>query len=220
MRTPTLVRDVMRPPVLAPEGTWFRELVRLLRDRDTEFLTVVDRHGQPVGAVTAEDLLLKLTRRWLDEREGGAESAGRRAERRKARAVTARDLMSEPLVSIAASVPAAEAARLMRERDLRHLAVLDHEGWVAGVIDRSDVLTLLLRPDPAIREDVENLLDRLLRGRADSVGVVVCDGVAILRLRRPADLALEELLPDVREVEGVLAARVADSTAERWHCPT
>ncbi|HXM58007.1 MAG TPA: CBS domain-containing protein [Candidatus Dormibacteraeota bacterium] len=219
MRSPTLVRDVMRPPVLTQEGTWFRELVRLLRDHDTEFLTVVDHQGRPVGAVTEEDLLLKLTRRWLDEPAEGLESAGRRTERRKAAAVTARELMSEPLLTIAASRPAAEAARLMRERDVRHLAVLDAGGWPAGVVDRSDVLALLLRPDEVIREDVEDLLAHLLRGGAASIGVQVCDGVAILRLARPADVPLEDLLPDVREVEGVLAARVADSTVERWRCP-
>lgn len=60
MSGPTLVRDVMRPPVLALEGMWFLELVRLLRDRDADFVTVVNAEGRAVGAVTEEDLLLKL----------------------------------------------------------------------------------------------------------------------------------------------------------------
>lgn len=221
MSRPTLVRDLMRPPVLAPEAMWFRELVRLLRDRDTEFLTVVDGRGRPVGAVTEEDLLLKAAHRWLEERPAAPESASRRAERRKAAGVTARELMSEPLVSVAASLPAAEAARLMRERGLRHLAVLDAEGWPIGVVDRSDLLALLLRPDAEIRQDVEDLLARLLRERADSIGVDVCDGAVVLSRRRDAGVPLEDVLPDLLEVEGVLAARVLPgSVADRWRCPS
>jgi CBS domain-containing protein len=218
---PTLVRDVMRPPVLAPEGMWFREMIQLLRDRGTEFLTIVDPLGKPVGAVTEEDLLLKLAHRWLESHTEVPESASRRAERRKAAAVTARELMSEPLVSVAASYSAVEAARLMRERDLRHLAVLDHEGWPTGMVDRGDLLSVLLRPDAEIRQDVEDLLARLLRGRSDSVGVEVCDGVVIVSRRREIDFSLEEVLPDVLEVEGVLSARIPDdSVAERWRCPS
>jgi CBS-domain-containing membrane protein len=220
MSWPTLVRDVMRPPVLALQGMWFREMVRLLRDRGTEFLMVVDAEGRAVGAVTEEDLLLKMARGWLEERGAEPESASRRAQRRKATAVTARELMNEPLVSVAASVPAAEAARVMRERGVRHLAVLDPRGWPVGVVDRADLIALLVRPDEAIRQDVEDRLARELRGRADAVGVEVCDGVVLLRRRRDLDLPLEDVLPDVLEVEGVLAARVlGDSVADRWRCP-
>lgn len=212
MSGPTLVRDVMRAPVLVPEGMWFRELVGLLRDRGAGFLTVVDGRGRPVGAVTEEDLLLKLALRCREQPPAEPESASRRAERRKAAAVIARELMSEPLIWVAPSLPAAEAARLMRERRLRHLAVLDAEGWPIGVVERSDLLALLLRPDAEIRQDVEDLLARLLREAADSIVVEVCDGVAVLRPRREVDLALEELLPDVLEVEGVVAARVLEDS--------
>lgn len=221
MSRPTLVRDVMRPPVLAPEGMWFREMIHLLRDRGTEFLTIVDPLGRPIGAVTEQDLLLKLAHPWLEGHSEVSESASRRAERRKAAAVTARELMSEPLVSVDASQTAVEAARLMRERDLRHLAVLDRDGCPIGMVDRGDLLSLLLRPDAEIRQDVEDLLARLLRGRSDSIGVEVCDGVVILWRRREIDFPLEELLPDMLEVEGVLSARVIDdSVAERWRCPS
>jgi CBS domain-containing protein len=216
---PTLVRDVMRPPVVAPQGMWFREIVRLLRDRDTEFLAIVDAEGRAVGAVTEGDLLLKLARRWLEGRPAEPESASRRAERRKAAAVTARELMSEPLVSVAAGHPVAEAARLMRRRRLRHLAVVDSAGWPVGVVHRSDLLTVLLRPDEEIRQDVDDLLARELRDRAASVEVRVSDGVVLLGRLRDVDFPLDDVLPDVLEVEGVLAARVLDdSVADNWRC--
>jgi CBS domain-containing protein len=215
----TLVRDLMRPPVVAPEGMWFREMVRLLRDRDTEFLAIVDAAGRAVGAVTEEDLLLKLARRRVEDRPADPESARRRAERRKAGAVTARELMSEPLVSVPAGEPVAEAARLMRRRHLRHLAVVDPAGWPVGVVHRSDLLAVLLRPDEEIRQDVDDLLARELRGRAASVEVLVSDGVVLLGRTHDDDLPLEDVLPDVLEVEGVLAARVLDdSMADSRRC--
>jgi len=209
--TETLVRDVMRPPVLVPEGMWFRELARVLHDRGTDFATVVDALGRPVGAVTEEDLLPGLLERWLAEPPAGPERASGRADRRRAAALTARELMSEPLISVGESLPAAEAARLMRQRGVRHLAVLDADGWPAGQIDRHGLLTLLLRPDAEIRQDVEDLLARLLRADADQVEVEVRDGVAILRRAAGAGVAPGELVPDVLEVEGVLNARVAET---------
>lgn len=219
MSGPTLVRDVMRPPVVAPEGMWFREMVRLLRDRDTEFLAIVDVEGRAVGAVTEEDLLLKLARRWVEARPADPESARHRSERRKAAAVTARELMSEPVVAVSAGQPAAEAARLMRQCRVRHLAVVDAAGWPVGVVHRSDLLAVLLRPDEEIRQDVDDLLARELRGRAASVEVCVSDGIVLLGRLRDTDFRLEDVLPDVLEVEGVLAARMLeDSVADNWRC--
>jgi CBS domain-containing protein len=217
MSGPTLVRDVTRPPVLAPEGAWFRELVRLLLDRDAEFLTVIDAGGRAIGAVTEEDLLLKLARRWVEDRPAVPESASRRAQRRKAAAVTARELMSEALVSVTPVEPAAGAARLMRLRRLRHLAVVDASGLPVGVVHRGDLLALLLRDDEEIRQDVDDLLAREVRGRAASVRVEVHDGIVLLRPLRDLDFPLDGVLPDVRNVEGVLAAQALDDpVADRW----
>jgi len=219
MTAQTLVRDVMRPPVMAPEGMWFREIVRLLRERRDDFLTVVDADGRAVGAVTEEDLLLKLARRWIEERPAGGDSTSRRAERRKAAAVTARDLMTEPLVSVSAAELATDAVRLMRRRRLRHLAVVDPAGRPAGVVHRRDLLAMLLRPDHEIKQDVDDLLARELRGRAASVGVVVHGGVVLLRRLRDLDFRLDDVRRTVLEVEGVLAVRVDDdSVADHWRC--
>ena len=84
MTGPTLVRDIMRPPVVAPRDMWFREMVRLTRDRDTDCLAIADAGGRLVGVVTEEDLLLKLLRQWLEARRAESESPARLTEKRKA----------------------------------------------------------------------------------------------------------------------------------------
>jgi CBS domain-containing protein len=218
----TLVRDLMRPPVVAPEGMWFREMVRLIRDQGTECLLVIDAEGGLVGVVTEEDLLLKVMRRWVESRPATPESAARQAERRKAAGVTARELMSEPVLTVEATLPALEAGSLMRQRDVRHLAVVDHAGRPVGVVDRGDLLTVLLRPDEEVRQDVEDLLARRLRASAGAVDVRVLEGVVVLERRRDLGLRLEDLVPDIEAVEGVVAVHPVGEPAEdrgRWPGP-
>jgi CBS-domain-containing membrane protein len=214
MTTSTLVRDVMRPPVVVPRGMWFRGLVRALRDRGAELLLVVDAGGRVVGVVTEEDLLLKLARRWIEERSDLPESASRRTERRKAAAVTAGELMSEPVVSTSPADRAVDAARLMRLRRVRHLAVLDPNGWPLGVVERDDLLGLILRNDSEIAQDVEDVLALDLRRDTGPIRVRACDGVVELRFTRAPDAALEAMVARVRDIEGVLAVRVVETDVD------
>jgi CBS domain-containing protein len=60
-------------------------------------------------------------------------------------------LMSEPVITADPALPAAEAARLMRDRHVRHLLVVDGDGRPCGVVHRADLLALVLRPDEEIR---------------------------------------------------------------------
>jgi CBS domain-containing protein len=206
----------MRPPVVAPRDMWFREMVRLTRDRDTDCLAIADAGGRLVGVVTEEDLLLKLLRQWLEARRAESESPARLTEKRKAGGVTARELMSEPVITADPAMPATEAARLMRDRHVRHLLVGYRDGRPCGVVHRADLLALVLRPDEEIRQDVEDLLARRLHARADAITVHVENGVVVLERNRVVDVLLEELLPDVGRVEGVLAAQaVADPAVDR-----
>jgi CBS domain-containing protein len=206
----------MRPPAVAPQDMWFREMVRLTRDRDTDCLAIADTSGRLLGVVTEEDLLLKLLRQWLEARPAESESPARMTEKRKAAGVTARELMSEPVITADQTMPATEAARLMRDRNVRHLLVGDRDGRPFGVVHRADLLALVLRPDEEIRQDVEDLLARRLHALADAISVHVENGVVVLEKNRVVDVLLEEVLPDVERVEGVLAAQaVADSADDR-----
>ena len=219
--TAVLVRDLMRHPVLATEGMWFREMVRLVRDRNTECLVIVDAAGRLAGVVTEEDLLLKVMRGWLDSRPAERQSSTRRAERRKAAAITARELMSEPVHTIDAAQPASDAARIMREHGVRHLVMVDRVGVPAGIVDRSDLIAVLLRPDEEIRQDVEDLMDRQLRGCASTITAYVENGVVVLECRRKCDFALQELVSAVEAVDGVVAVHVVGEPAnDRWRWPT
>ncbi len=194
-----------------------RELVRLTRDCETDCLAIADAEGRLVGVVTDEDLLMKLLKTWVESRSAESESRARRIERRKAVGLSAWELMSDPVVTADSTLEVTEAARLMRSHDLRHLLVVDRDGRPTGVVHRADLLSVLLRSDDKIRQDVEDLLARRLRTRADAVGVHVEDGIVVLERRRDVGLVLQDLVLDVGEVEGVVDVRAQrDLADDRW----
>ncbi len=68
--------------------------------------------------------------------------------------------MSTPAVCVTPDMPLAAAARLMRQRSVKRLPVVDH-GMLVGIVSRADVLTSYLRSDADIRSDV---VEGIVRG--------------------------------------------------------
>lgn len=58
--------------------------------------------------------------------------------------VRARDVMTDQVVTVTTSTSAADAARLMLDDEIRHLAVTDEGGRVVGVVSIREVLAALL----------------------------------------------------------------------------
>jgi CBS domain-containing protein len=58
----------------------------------------------------------------------------------KANARTAADAMTTPALTIAWNQQIAAAARVMVERDVNRLPVLGHDGTLAGIISRADLV--------------------------------------------------------------------------------
>jgi CBS domain-containing protein len=86
--------------------------------------------------------------------------------------------MTRNVVTIRADASVAAAARIMVERGVKRLPVLDPAGRVIGVVSRVDVLRVFLRSDESIRKEISNgLLNELpLLGRG-RIQVEVVDGV-------------------------------------------
>jgi CBS domain-containing protein len=61
--------------------------------------------------------------------------------------VTAAELMTSPAVTVRADADVATAARLMRDRNVKRLPVTDADGRLAGIVSRTDVLSVYERPD-------------------------------------------------------------------------
>jgi len=89
------------------------------------------------------------------------ESRRRRTERAKAGGTTAKELMSSPAITIRQDANVRDAAKVMHDQRVKRLPVVDGDDRLVGVISRSDVLQVFLRPDDEIRREiVEDVVQR------------------------------------------------------------
>jgi CBS domain-containing protein len=202
-----LVLDVMTPEVTTcTPDTTFKELVRLLLDGYVSGVPVVDGDGRLVGIVTEADLIAHEAYRdhprrllavladrllgrdpdWLD----------------KAAGLRAADLMTVDLVTVRPQEDVGLAARLLLERGVRRLPVVDGERLV-GVVSRSDLLQWFLRPDDAVRQAVERVLAATAGG--DGLHASVQDGVVVLEGSVPSAEDRSAVVDLVSAIAGVVA---------------
>lgn len=200
------VGDVMTSRVhVASPLTPFKLLVRLIEENRISAIPIVDTRGVPVGVVSESDLLLKEWRGELEADTGPLHGWKNRLERAKAGAVLAQDLMTSPAITVAASALITDAARLMHERNVRRLVVVDQRGRIAGIVSRSDLLQVFLRTDEDLREEVvERIIPAILPTEGDNVVVEVRSNVITLSGEVDRRSDSEILTRMSREVDGVV----------------
>jgi len=214
MRGP-LVSDLMsRPVVSAGTEASFKELVALLAEHAIAAIPVIDEHRRPIGVVGEVDL---LARHGSDARQ----ERGLRWLRvwSKAQGLTARELMTRRVPTVAKDEPLAAAARRLVETNLRCLYVVNGAGHLVGVLARRDVLRAFLRPDEDIKEAVEREVlqrsiwaDQTVEVRVDD-GVVTLSGVIDRRSEVERAGWLAESVPGVVAVRNRLKYTQDDGAA-------
>jgi CBS-domain-containing membrane protein len=203
----TTVQDVMTTRVVSvSESAGYKEIVTLLRRNRVSAVPVVDAAGRVTGVVSEGDLLAKQTAPALPA--GAVRMAWRLRERSKASAVTAAELMTSPAVTVPPGADVAEAARLMRDRQVKRLPVVDADGRLAGIVSRMDVLSVYERPDAQIRGEVATgvIAGRFLLDPPD-FEVTVRSGIVTITGQAETRAVALGLLGAVRDVEGVVAVR-------------
>ena len=170
------VRDVMTTSVVTVDRiTPYKEIARLLTEHRISGIPVLQMGREVAGVVTEADLLAAQTKtaqrlhaatrgRWL-----------RRGPRHPA--LTAGEMMSAPPVTISPDATLPAAARLMCDRHVRRLPVVDAKGKLVGLVSRRDLLSVFLRPDSDVAADVRELLDDLLPVDPASATATVRNGV-------------------------------------------
>lgn len=99
----------------------------------------VTRKGKPVGIITMHDLVVNVIRPKDQVRFG--DLAG---EKPKPLGTPVRGLMSEPLLWVRPETTLREAVKLMAERDVASLVVME-DGRLEGILTKSDLLSFLAR---------------------------------------------------------------------------
>ncbi len=199
------VRDVMtRSVVVVHDSTPFKELVRRMQEHRVSAVPVVDADGHVLGIVSEADLILKEDP-YLDGDAHLFERRRTRLEREKHAAATAGALMTAPAVSIGPDASLAEAARVLTDRGIKRLPVVDDDGRVVGVVSRSDLLKVFLRSDVDIQRAVrEDVIRRTLWIDPITIRVVVRDGVVTVEGQVERRSLVPVLIGLVRAVDGVV----------------
>ena len=131
-----MVRDVMtRNPRVVRRDTSVQEVVATMNKFDISSVIVVQEE-RPVGIITHKDIVSKIVQ-----------------PRIPPDAVTAREVMSAPVVTISEDASIEEAAKLMAKKRIKKLPVVRDDKLV-GIITSRD----LVREAPKLVELMESLL--------------------------------------------------------------
>lgn len=210
------VADVMTVRVhVASPLTPFKLLVRLIEENRISAVPIVNQQGVPVGVVSESDLLLKERRAELESEGSPLHLWRRRQDKIKAEGVIAADLMTSPPVTVQSDALITDAARLMQERNVRRLVVVDGRGRIAGIVSRSDLLQIFLRTDEDLREElVDSIIPTIVPNDSGSVDVEVQSNVITLSGEVDRRSDAEILVRLAREIDG--AVDVVNRMRFRW----
>jgi CBS domain-containing protein len=165
-------RDLMTSPVVSvgPDAP-VKEAARLLVSHGFAVLPVIDADDRLLGVVAEADLL--RNRLLPDPRDLIHHRA---PEATRLVPPTVAGVMTTEVVTAVPDTHAAELGRLMVDRHLRAVPVVDGDRLV-GIVSRVDVLRTIARDDDVIARDVRGHLSAAGRRHWD---VAVADGVVTL----------------------------------------
>jgi CBS domain-containing protein len=133
------VKDVMtKTVVVVNESAPFKEIVTLMKRHQVSAVPVVRGDGIVLGIVSEADLLLKEAFE-PDEEAPAFERRQRRIDRTKAAGLVAAQVMTAPPVTLAGDATLMQAAKMMRDRRIKRLPVVDEDGRIEGIVSLADL---------------------------------------------------------------------------------
>jgi len=112
--------------LLLEQNTLVRSAAKMLQDSDRDDIIVIDDKNEPIGIVTDEDMINKMS-----EITTHVES------------VSLKDIMSAPLVTISEKTTLQDALHQMRDSKIRKLPVLSKKKEVVGIIFQRTIANVI-----------------------------------------------------------------------------
>lgn len=197
------VVDVMTTEVEEAHPDWsLKQAARVMIDRGVSGLPVVEDDGTVVGIITEADFIEAEADRAVGRRRLFDTVFGEKKTRVPS---TVGAVMTKSPLVVDRNTMLSEAARIMTDRNVKRLPVVDPDGRLEGIVSRGDILVAFARDDEAIATAVERgVIRRILMLDSSDVSVRVADGVVTLTGEVPTrtDARLLEELVD--RVEGVV----------------
>jgi len=121
------VREIMtREPVFCAPETKIQDVARMMVEQDCGGIPVVEssRSKQLVGVVTDRDIAVRVV-----------------AQGRDPSRTTARDCMSNPVVTVTAETEVESCCDVLEQHQLRRVPVVDERGEICGIVAQADIAT-------------------------------------------------------------------------------
>lgn len=205
------VEELMQKDVVtvAPEASLKDVAVALVKNRISG-MPVCDAEGHVVGVISDTDILYK--ERGRIERPGGPLAwlvdGTPYAEVTKSWAKTAGEAMTAPAITITPGSAAAAAARLMLEKKVNRLVVIDRDEGLVGIVTRADLVRAFTRSDAEIVEEIrDDVLRRVLWVGPETIEIDVRQGEVELAGELETNTDAAVLVSLVEKVPGVVSVR-------------
>jgi CBS domain-containing protein len=145
--TKTVADMMSRNPVVVKRETSLTEAIKILAERRISGLPVVDDSGKLVGIISETDLMWQETGvtppayiMFLDSVIYLQNPATYERDLHKALGQTVGEVMSKDPITIAPDKSLRDAAKLMHDKNIHRLPILDSEGQVIGILTRGDII--------------------------------------------------------------------------------
>ncbi len=111
-------------PICCIPETPLEEVARMMIENDCGIIPVVEdqENWRPVGVVTDRDIAVRTLGQGLNPLE-----------------LTAADCMSQPVLTLSENASVDECVRLMEEKQVRRIVVIDEGGGACGIISQADL---------------------------------------------------------------------------------
>lgn len=136
-----------RNPVVVKRETSLTEAIKILAERRISGLPVVDDSGKLIGIISETDLMWQETGvtppayiMFLDSVIYLQNPATYERDLHKALGQTVGEVMSKDPITIAPDKSLRDAAKLMHDKNIHRLPILDSEGQVIGILTRGDII--------------------------------------------------------------------------------
>jgi CBS domain-containing protein len=144
------VADIMRrDSITVFPDTPVEEVIRLIDCNDIQRLAVINQEGEFLGLISDRDLLAAFSEQhqgiwdYFASKIPFTERGRRHQELQKTlQAKTAGEVMKTDIITVREDAPINEAIRLMLERSIKRLPVLDAQGKFKGMVSREALLRI------------------------------------------------------------------------------
>lgn len=204
-----VAREIMTSPVItATPETPFREIAMLMLHHRVSGLPVVDDSGRLLGIISEADLIRKeeqpLPQPTIVGWHGRSLWLERLVDRhQKATGMTARDLMTENVVTATEETKAHELAHLMLARGVNRIPIV-REGRVVGIVTRADILKVFVRTDTALAASITQALLHDLWIDPSALAITCTNGVVAIAGQVDRQSDKEFIIKWVKSVDGVV----------------